>query len=68
MSCAEFLRALRCERSGFAEAEVPSGIADDQVIEQRDVQNVRRLRESDGQPCVIRTRSRIAARMVVDDK
>src|SRR6266508_2522934 len=68
VSCAEVLRALRSERSGLAEAEVPSRVADDQVIEQRDIQDVSGLREPDSQPCVVRARSRIAARMVVHDE
>ena len=38
VSCAGVLRALIGERSGFAKTEVPSCVADDQVIEQRDVE------------------------------
>ena len=41
--------------------------ADDQVIEQPDVEDVRCRAEPDGQSSVVWTRSFVAARMVVDD-
>ena len=68
MSCTDSVRDLRCECSGFAEAEVAAGVADDQVIEQRHVEDVGRLRESKRESRIVRARCGIAARVVVHDE
>ena len=50
-----------CECSGFAEAEVAAGVADDQVIEQRHVEDVGRLRQPQRESRIVRARRGIAA-------
>ena len=44
----------RDERSGFTEAEVAAGVADDQVIEQRHVEDVGRLRQPKRESRIVR--------------
>ena len=68
VSCADSVRDLRGERSGFAEAEVAAGVADDQVIEQRHVEDVGRLRQPKRESRIVRARCGIAARVVVHDE
>jgi hypothetical protein len=68
VSCTDSVRGLRCECSGFAEAEVAAGVADDQVIEQRHVEDVGRLRQPKGESRIVRARCGIAARVVVHDE
>ena len=46
VSCADSVRDVRSQCSGFAETEVAAGVADDQVIEQRHVEDVGRLRQA----------------------
>ena len=63
VSCTDSVRDLRCECSGFAEAEVAAGVADDQVIEQRHVEDVGRLRQPKRESRIVRAWCGIAARM-----
>src|SRR5688572_18449478 len=53
------------ECSGFAETEVAAGVADDQVIEQRHVEDVGRLRQPEREARIVRAWCGIAARVVV---
>ena len=66
VSCVVSVGDPRGERSRFAEAEIAAGVADDQVIEQRHVENVGRLRQPEREPRIIRARCGIAARVVVN--
>src|SRR5713101_2606804 len=60
------LRPLR-DVAAFVEAEVAAVVADDQVIEQRDVEHVSGGTQTEREPRVVRTRGGITARMVVYD-
>ena len=68
VSCAGSVCESRCERSAFTEAEVAAGVTDDQVIEQRHVEDVCRLREPQCESRIVRARRGIAARVVVHDE
>src|SRR5258705_822127 len=59
--------ALLRELAAFVKAEVAAVVADDQVIEQRDVEHVSGGTQAEREPRVVRTRGGITARMVVDD-
>ena len=60
------MRPLR-ELAAFVEAEIAAFVADDQVIEQRDVEHVGGGAQAEREPRIVGTRGGIAARMVVDD-
>ena len=55
----------RGERSRLAEAEVAAGVADDQVIEQRQVEDIGRLRQPDRQLRIVGAGCGVTARVVV---
>src|SRR6266850_8018979 len=54
-------------QTGLAKTEVPVPVTDNQVVEQRHVEHVRRGAQAQRQSSVIRAWRRITARMVVND-
>src|SRR5688572_8850091 len=54
-------------QTGLAKTEVPVPVSDNQVVEQRHVEHVRRGAQAQRQSCVIRAWGWITARMVVND-
>src|SRR5258705_8232474 len=54
-------------QSGLAKAEVPVLVTDDEVIEQWEVEHVSGGAQSQREPRIVRARSGVTARMVVND-